>query len=42
MIYEVAGSLFKTQRQAHRALAQEWLSAGGLNDVDDIGKLLRT
>jgi hypothetical protein len=35
MSYNIAGSLFRTRGQAVKALVEEFLSAGGLNDYDD-------
>ena len=42
MSVEFAGQLFDTEAQRLRVIAQEWLTAGGLNDAADIGRWLDT
>lgn len=37
--YKFAGSLFATRRQMIEAIAAEFLSAGGLNDYEDVAHI---
>lgn len=39
--FEFQGTAHRNARDMHDAIAEEWLSAGGTNTVEDIEKLLR-
>ena len=40
MTYKFQGSLYRTAREMHDAIASEWLSAGGLNSAEDQSAIL--